>query len=140
MGSIVQGSSCWLYSPVYTPVGLLLPLNLPSPVRYASFNPYDIDRLPYSCPDEDALVTLLHHWGINGWSLKEAIAALRKGEVAVMPVVLSEVQLQAYFPPQRPPRVSMDAGDVGGQADPPGSLQQNRIFVGQGRRPRHNTL
>src|SRR5262249_26136518 len=31
MGSIVQGSSCWLYSPVYTPVGLLLPLNLPSP-------------------------------------------------------------------------------------------------------------
>src|SRR5215831_2307472 len=32
MGSIVQGSSCWLYSPVYTPVGLLLPLNLPSPV------------------------------------------------------------------------------------------------------------
>src|SRR5215831_2847557 len=35
MGSIVQGSSCWLYSPVYTPVGLLLPLNLPSPVEEA---------------------------------------------------------------------------------------------------------
>src|SRR5215475_8894135 len=32
MGSIVQGSSCLLGSPVYTPVGLLLPLNLPSPV------------------------------------------------------------------------------------------------------------
>jgi hypothetical protein len=31
MGSIVQGSSCLLGSPVYTPVGLLLPLNLPSP-------------------------------------------------------------------------------------------------------------
>src|SRR5215472_12640284 len=33
MGSIVQGSSCLLCSPVYTPVGLLLPLNLPSPVQ-----------------------------------------------------------------------------------------------------------
>src|SRR5262245_22538896 len=32
MGSIVQGSSCWLWSPVYTPAGLLLPLNLPSAV------------------------------------------------------------------------------------------------------------
>ena len=30
MGNIVQGSSCWLWSPVYTPAGLLLPLNLPS--------------------------------------------------------------------------------------------------------------
>src|SRR5262252_10836944 len=36
MGSIVQGSSSLLGSPVYTPVGLLLPLNLPSPVA----NPY----------------------------------------------------------------------------------------------------
>jgi len=40
-----------------------------SQVRYASFNPYDTDRLPYACPDEGALVTLLHHFGINGWSL-----------------------------------------------------------------------
>ena len=88
-------------------------------VRYASFNPYDIDRLPYSCPDEGALVTLLHYWGINGWSLKQAVAALRKGEVAVLPVVLSEAQLQAYFPPQRPPRVSIDTGNASGQANPP---------------------
>src|SRR5262252_5221572 len=29
MGSVVQGASCWLWSPVYTPAGLLLPLNLP---------------------------------------------------------------------------------------------------------------
>jgi hypothetical protein len=68
-------------------------------VRYASFNPYDIDRRPYPCPDEGALVTLVHHFGINAWSLQQAVAALRKGEVAVLPVVLPEAQLQAYFPP-----------------------------------------
>lgn len=90
-----------------------------SQVRYASFNPYDIDRLPYPCPGEGALVTLLHHFGINGWSLQQAVAALRKGDVAVLPVVLSEAQLQAYFPPQRPPRVAIEVGDAGGQAEPP---------------------
>jgi glycerophosphoryl diester phosphodiesterase len=90
-----------------------------SQVRYASFNPYDMDRLPYQCPDEGALVTLLHHFGINAWSLQQVAAALRKGEVAVLPVALSEAQLQAYFPPQRPPHVGMDAGDAGAQADPP---------------------
>jgi hypothetical protein len=71
-------------------------------VRYASFNPYDKDRLPYPCLDEGALVTLLHYFGINGWSLQQAVAALRKGEVAVLPVALSEAQLQAYFPQPRP--------------------------------------
>ena len=81
-------------------------------VRYASFNPYDKDRRPYPRSDEDALITLLHRFGINGWSLKQAVAALRKGEVAVLPVALSEAQLQAYFPP----RVGMDAD---GQADLP---------------------
>ena len=88
-------------------------------VRYASFNPYDKDRLPYPRPDKGALVTLLHDLGINGWSLQQAVAALRRGEVAVLPVTLSEAQLQAYFPPQHPPRVGMDAGDTGGQADCP---------------------
>src|SRR5262249_17807570 len=71
-------------------------------VRYTSFNPYDIDRLSYPCSDEDALVTLLHHCWINDWSLTQPITALGKGEVAVLPVVLLETQLQAYFPPQRP--------------------------------------
>jgi len=86
-------------------------------VRYASFNPYDKDRQPYPRPDEGALVTLLHDLGINGWSLQQAVAALRRGEVAVLPVTLSEAQLQAYFPPHHPSRVGMDAGDAGGQAD-----------------------
>jgi hypothetical protein len=90
-----------------------------SQIRYASFNPYDKDRLPYPCLDEGAMVTLLHHFGINGWSLQQAVAALRRGEVAVLPVALSEAQLQAYFPPQRPKRVGIDVGDAGGQADLP---------------------
>lgn len=90
----------------------------PSQVRYASFNPYDMDRLPYPCPDEDALVTVLHHCGIDAWSLQQAVATLRKGAVAVLPVGLSEAQLRAYFPPQCPPWVGMDAGKADGQADP----------------------
>jgi hypothetical protein len=90
-----------------------------SQVRYASFNPYDMDRLPYQCSDEGALVTLLHHWGIDTWSLQQAIAALRKGEVAVLRVALSEAQLQAYFPPQHAPRVCRETRDEGGQTHPP---------------------
>ena len=67
-------------------------------VRYASSNPYDMDRPPYLCPDEGAMVTLLHHYGIDAWSLQQAIAVLQKGGVAVLPLVLSEAQRQAYIP------------------------------------------
>src|SRR5262245_39380336 len=88
-------------------------------VRYASLNPYDMDRLPYQCSGADALVTLLGRWGIDTWSLQQAVAALRKGGVAVLRVVLSEAQLQAYFPPQRAPRVCQDGRDGGAQMPPP---------------------
>ena len=90
-------------------------------VRYASFNPYDMDRLPYQCSAEATLVTLLRHYGIDAWSLQQAVTALRKGEVAVLPVVLSEALLEAYFPRQRNQtlRTSTDTGDASGQADPP---------------------
>jgi hypothetical protein len=88
-------------------------------VRYASFSPYDIDRVPYPCPDESGLIILLHHFGINGWSLQQAVAALRKGEVAVLPVVISEAQLQAYFSPPCPSHGGMEADDAGGQTKLP---------------------
>jgi hypothetical protein len=90
-------------------------------VRYASFNPYDMDRLPYQCSEEGTLVTLLHHYGIDTWSLQQAVAVLRKGEVAVLPVALSEALLQTYFPLQRKHtlRVSADTGDTSVQAGPP---------------------
>jgi len=95
---------------------------LTSQVRYASFNPYDQDRLSYPCPEEGAMVTLLHHFGIDDWLLQQTVTALRKGDVAVLTVALSEAQLQAYFPPQRPPHVGVDVEDkdVGGQV---GSLR-----------------
>ena len=89
--------------------------------RYASFNPYDMDRAPYQCSDEDALITLLRHWGIDTWSLQQTVAALRKGGVAVLRVVLSAAQLQTYFPQQCAPRVWQDARDGGGQTSPPAS-------------------
>lgn len=88
-------------------------------VRYASFNPYEMDRVAYQCSDEDALVTLLRHWGIDTWTIQQAVAALRKGAVAVLRVVLSEAQLQAYFPQQRALHVCQDARDGGGQTSPP---------------------
>jgi hypothetical protein len=69
-------------------------------VRYASSNPYDMDRLPYLSPDEGAMITLLHHYGIDAWSLQQATAVLRKGGMVVLPLVLSEAQRQAYFPPR----------------------------------------
>jgi hypothetical protein len=90
-------------------------------VRYASFNPYDMDRLPYQCSAEGTLVALLRHYGIDAWSLHQAVAALRKGEVAVLPVVLSEALLEAYFPLRcnHTLRGSTDTGDASGQTDPP---------------------
>ena len=48
-------------------------------VRYASSNPYDMDQPPSLCSDEGALVTLLHHYAIDAWSLDQAMAVLRKG-------------------------------------------------------------
>jgi len=37
-------------------------------VRYASSHPYGVDRPPYLCSDEGALVALLHHCGIDAWA------------------------------------------------------------------------
>jgi len=72
-------------------------------VRYASSNPHDMDRQPYQCSDEVALVALLHQCGLESWSIERAIAELRHGRVAVLPIVLSEAQRQTYFPlPQVP--------------------------------------
>ena len=86
-------------------------------VGYASFNPYDRDRHTYQCSNESALVAMLHNWGIDAWTLQQAVASLRKGKVAVLPVALSEAQLQTYFPPQPTAHVGWEASDAGDRAD-----------------------
>ena len=68
-------------------------------VRYASYNPHGVDRPPYPCPDEGTLVALLRHCGMEPWYIQQAGAELRKGGFAALPIVLSEAQMQTYFPP-----------------------------------------
>jgi len=70
-------------------------------VRYASSNPHGLDRPPYPCPDEGTLVALLHHCGIDTWSIRQAGTELRQGRMAVLPLVCSQAQMQAYFSPNR---------------------------------------
>ena len=69
-----------------------------SQVRDASSNPHAMERQPYPCPDEGALFALRHHCGLGAWSLHRALAELRYGRMAVLPIVLSEAQRQRYFP------------------------------------------
>jgi hypothetical protein len=68
-------------------------------VRYASSNPHGLDRPPYPCPDEGTLVALLHHCGIDPWSIRQAGTELRQGRMAVLPCVCAQAQMQAYFSP-----------------------------------------
>lgn len=68
-------------------------------VHYASYNPCDLDRPPYQCSDEGALVSWLRHCGMEPWYIQQAGAELRKGGFAALPIALSEAQMQTYFPP-----------------------------------------
>ena len=67
-------------------------------VRYASNNLHDRERLPYACPDEAHLAALLHHFGTESTVLSQVCADVRQGKMAVLLVVVSAEQLQAFFP------------------------------------------
>ena len=87
-------------------------------VRYASSNPHALERQPYPCPDEGTLFALLHHCGLGAWSLHRALAELRHGRMAVLPIVLSEAQRQRYFPhPQGPLTSARTAEHAVGQGE-----------------------
>jgi|RhiMetdeSRZDD1v2_1073273.scaffolds.fasta_scaffold04831_12 hypothetical protein len=88
-------------------------------VRYASTNPYSVDRLPSQYPDESTLVALLQHWGIETWSIQRVRATVRGGGMAVLLIRFTAAQLQAAFPLQRAPYMCLDARGKGGQTHPP---------------------
>ena len=69
----------------------------PYRVRYASNNPRDRERQPYECPDVDTLDTLLHQLGAESGAIMQAYAELGKGRMAVLFIVLSAEQIQAFF-------------------------------------------
>lgn len=67
-------------------------------VRYASSHPYDTERQVHCCLDEESLMAFLEACGLDAWSLHQAVTALRKGQMAVVPLVLPAVQVARYFP------------------------------------------
>ena len=68
-------------------------------VRYASNNPYDPERQPYACQDEDTLAAFLHHLGLEAAAMRQACAAVQTSGVAVLRILLSPGQMQAFFRP-----------------------------------------
>jgi hypothetical protein len=68
-------------------------------VRYASNNPYDRERQPRACPDEDHLRALLHHLGIEETTIMQACFDVRKGGMAVLRLVVSAEHMQGVFRP-----------------------------------------
>jgi hypothetical protein len=68
-------------------------------VRYASNNPHGRERFPHECPDEAHLGALLHHLGTESASITQVCADVRQGKMAVLLVVVSTEQLQAFFHP-----------------------------------------
>jgi hypothetical protein len=87
-------------------------------VRYASNDPYGIDRQPYLCPDEAHLHTLLHQCRLEPWALQRACAELQRGGVTVLCVVFADRDVSRLFPlPDKQQGGSQDAKDADQHAD-----------------------
>jgi len=71
-------------------------------VRYASSNPQGVDRQPYLCPNEDTLLTVFQHCGLDAWSMQQTWTELQHGRLAVLPLVCTPGPMQVYFPPTLP--------------------------------------
>ena len=68
-------------------------------IRYASNNPYAPDRAPRACYDADTLEAFLHQLGTESETIEQAYAAVQRGGVAVLRILLSSGQIQAFFHP-----------------------------------------
>jgi hypothetical protein len=67
-------------------------------VRYATDNPHEQDRQPYTCPTEAHLATWLHHYGLEPWAIQQAFADLRRGGVTVLRLLCSARDVARLFP------------------------------------------
>lgn len=84
-------------------------------VRYASNNPHGRDRLPHACPDEAGLAALLHQCGTEAASIRRVCADVQQGKMAVLLVVVSAEQLQAFCDIVLPPGAAVlmrDSADM----------------------------
>jgi hypothetical protein len=68
-------------------------------VRYASNNPYAQERPSHACQDEEILRAFLQQLGTDVTSICQACIDVRKTGVAVLSIVVSPAQIQAYFRP-----------------------------------------
>jgi hypothetical protein len=68
-------------------------------VRYASTNPHNREQLPRACLDEAHLAALLHHLGTESAAITQVCTDVRQGKMAVLLVMISAEQLQAFFHP-----------------------------------------
>jgi len=66
-------------------------------VRYAANNPRALERQPCVCPDEAALLALLHQLGTEPAAITQAWATVQRGSVAVLPLHVSPRQIQVFF-------------------------------------------
>jgi len=67
-------------------------------VRYASDNPHEQDRQPYTCPDKAHLETLLHQYLLEPWAVQQAFTDLQRGGVTVFRMVCAARDVARLFP------------------------------------------
>ena len=68
-------------------------------IRYAPNNPHGQERLPWMYPDETQLAALLHHLGTEAATETQVCTTVRHGQMAILLVVVTAMQLHPFFPP-----------------------------------------
>ena len=66
-------------------------------IRYATNNPYTLDRQLSADVNEAHVGTFLQQCGVDPWSIQRACTELQHGRMAVLPIVGSPAQIQGSF-------------------------------------------